>query len=98
MGAYWAAFARDGVPSATGFPAWPKWGHADGSFLRLDSHSDGGIEVVQGADSLEAIATDLETDARVQPREVVEEMEKWMFGRPILGVFQAALGSDGAGL
>ena len=29
MGAYWAAFARTGAPSAQGLPAWPAFG-ADG--------------------------------------------------------------------
>ena len=35
MVGYWASFARDGRPSATGAAAWPAYG-ADGHFLHMD--------------------------------------------------------------
>jgi para-nitrobenzyl esterase len=92
IGAYWASFARDGVPSCKSGPTWPVYGQAGGSFLRLDANSDGGIEVVHAPDSLEALVADLNEDPRIDRCLVVEEIHKWMFGRPIHGRLQAATG------
>jgi para-nitrobenzyl esterase len=92
MGAYWSAFARDGIPSGPGLPAWAKYGEAGGSFLRLDTDNDSGIEVVQGADSLEAMVSDLNDDSRIDSCHVVEEMSKWMFARPIAEHVRSATG------
>ncbi|MEO0878154.1 MAG: carboxylesterase family protein [Pseudomonadota bacterium] len=71
MGAYWAAFARDGAPNASGAPDWPHYG-ADARLLRLDTESDGGIEVIEGEDTVEAIIADLKGDARVTAEERCE--------------------------
>jgi para-nitrobenzyl esterase len=90
IGAYWASFARDGVPSGESGPTWPVYGEAGGSFLRLDADSDGGIEVIHGPDSLDALIADLNQEPRIDRCLVVEEIHKWMFGRPIQGRLQAA--------
>ena len=36
MGAYWAAFARNGKPAATGLPAWPNFG-PEANLIHFDS-------------------------------------------------------------
>lgn len=95
IGHYWASFARDGQPSCSGQPAWPRFDVAGGSFLRLDTDNDGGISVVNGVDSLDALATDLRRDERLddQGRQaVIDEMGDWMFTRPVRPYVQSAMG------
>ncbi len=95
MGGYWASFVRDGVPSCTGAPAWPVYGESGGSFMRLDTASDGGIEVINDADSLDALVADMKMDPRIDDAKrcmIVEEMGNWMFARPIRAQVQAATG------
>jgi para-nitrobenzyl esterase len=94
MGGYWASFARDGVPSYAGAPAWPVYGENGASFMRLDTDNDGGIEVINGADSLDALVADLKKDPRIDDAErclIVEEMAEWMFTRPIQKELQEAI-------
>ncbi len=91
MGSYWASFARDGRPSCPEQAEWPRYGTAGGSFLRLDTDNDGGIEVVRGKDSLQRIAADLARDPRISPRVVLQELDEWMFTRPVRAQLHAAL-------
>jgi para-nitrobenzyl esterase len=65
MGAYWAAFARDGDPGDAGGLAWPAMSSADGPLMRFDSPDGGGPELITGADSLEAIIADIAADPRL---------------------------------
>jgi para-nitrobenzyl esterase len=97
MGGFWASFARDGVPSYTGAPAWPVYRENGGSFMRLDTANDGGIEVVNAADSLDALVADMKMDPRIDDAKrcmIVEEMGNWMFARPIRAQVQAATGCE----
>jgi len=64
MGAYWANFARTGDPSLAGGPDWPAW-RPDGALMRFDTPADGGVEVITGSDSVEAIGRDLANDERL---------------------------------
>jgi para-nitrobenzyl esterase len=86
MGGYWASFARDGVPSHPGSPAWPVYGN-NGAFLRLDTENDGGVEVVTGGvDSLESFLADLNRDPRLDDETrclIVAEMGRWMYSMRI---------------
>ncbi len=68
MGAYWAAFARTGAPSAQGLPAWPAFG-ADGAVMRFDSNRDAGIGVMTGVDTIEALLDDFKSDERLKQKE-----------------------------
>jgi len=65
MGAYWAAFARDGDPGDAGGLNWPAMSGADGPLMRFDSPESGGPELITGADSMEAIITDIAADPRL---------------------------------
>lgn len=69
MGTYWASFARDGVPSHSGEPQWPTYSAGGEAVLRLDSDTDGGINLMQGADTFENILADLRADSRINARE-----------------------------
>jgi len=92
MGGYWASFAHDGVPSRASTPVWPPYGENGGSFMRFDTHTDGGIQVINGRDSLDAVAADLKNDPRLDDAErclLVEEMAEWMFPRPIRAQLQS---------
>ncbi|GJL92673.1 carboxylesterase/lipase family protein [Hyphococcus sp.] len=83
MGAYWANFARDGAPSAEGFPNWPAYSSAGGTLLRFDSNTDGGIEIMQNTDTLEKLTADLKADPRLNAEErclVVEAIRFWLDG------------------
>ncbi len=80
MGAYWAAFARSGKPAAEGLPDWPAWSEGGGSLMRFDSAEDGGIGVIAGADSIDAIIADLKADPRIEDDErclVAGNMAVW---------------------
>lgn len=92
IGAYWASFAREGAPSCATEPEWPAFGEAGGSFLCLDTENDGGIKVLQGPDSLGAIASDLRSDPRIDACVVVNELDRWMFTRPTRAFLQSATG------
>lgn len=94
MGAYWASFARDGVPSSHDGPSWPHYGNSGGCFLRLDADSDGGIEVVHGSDTLQALIEDVNADPHVDRCVVVNEIGRWMFGRPIIEKLRAGTGCE----
>ncbi|TPV92400.1 MAG: carboxylesterase family protein [Myxococcales bacterium FL481] len=83
IGAYWASFARDGVPSCREASPWPEFGDCDGSFLRFDTAAGGGIEVIRGCDQFSALMADLRAETRVDRSFVVEEMNRWMFGQPV---------------
>ena len=94
IGGYWASFARDGVPTCSGAPAWPHWADRGGSVMRLDAGDDEGIEVMTGADSLDALATDINADPRLDDsgrRMFIDEMGNWMFTRPVRAILAAAV-------
>ena len=64
MGAYWASFARDGVPEVSDGPEWMPYG-ANASLLYFDSDNDGGVYAKSGSDTIERIFADLQTDERL---------------------------------
>lgn len=70
MGGYWGHFAHTGEPGTGGEagPAWPRWGET-ARLMRFDTPDDGGLEVLEGRDSVEAIAGDLASDPRLEPAE-----------------------------
>ncbi len=93
MGAYWASFAGNGVPSSNAGPVWPAYGN--GTFLRLDTASGGGLEVAKGADSIEALIADLNGDPgldRAKRCMIVDELPKWLFAEPVEPAIRAAAG------
>ncbi len=69
MGAYWASFARDGVPAAEGGPKWPLYGeNRNGAWLRFDSVDDGGVQVMAPDtedNAVDVILGDLKADPRL---------------------------------
>ena len=80
MGAYWASFAREGVPINSGGAVWPIYGEA-ASVMYLDSINDAGIRVVDGADTLELIIADLRADLRVddaQRCQIADGIVEWV--------------------
>ena len=95
IGRYWASIARDGKPSCPGHPDWPAFGFDGGSYLCLDTETDGGIEVVNDVDTLDRVIADFRDDPRLDDadrRSIVAEMNDWMFTRPIEQRLQDALG------
>jgi para-nitrobenzyl esterase len=79
MGAYWGQFARTGDPMSAGGPDWPAWQSA-GRLMRFDTPSDGGIEVIEGRETLEAIAEDLSADTRLTAEQrcfIFERLTTW---------------------
>ncbi|MGX6649117.1 carboxylesterase/lipase family protein [Maricaulaceae bacterium MS644] len=79
MGAYWANFARTGDPASAGGPDWPAWENT-GRLMRFDTPSDGGVEVIEGRETLEAIAEDLSEDARLTAEQrcfIFERLTTW---------------------
>ena len=57
-----------------------------GSYLRLDTDNDGGVQVVNDVDTLDRLVIDLRDDPRLDVTErrlIVDEMSDWMFTRPI---------------
>ena len=81
MQAYWAAFARGGAPAAADVPAWPVYASRDGAVLmRFDSEEDAGVGVIQGADSLERLLSDLVEDDRIDAAgrcRIAEALVSW---------------------
>ncbi len=65
MGAYWAAFARDGDPGDAGGLDWPAMSSQDGPLMRFDSPEGGGPELIRGADSIARITADIAADPRL---------------------------------
>jgi len=69
MGTYWAGFARTGVPANAEGIAWLAYTQGNQALIRFDSTSDGGIEIMQGADSFEAVLADLKADKRLNQKQ-----------------------------
>ncbi|NOX82450.1 MAG: carboxylesterase family protein [Alphaproteobacteria bacterium] len=84
MGAYWAAFARDGAPgNGPGLAQWPRWSTDGGSVMRFDSTNDGGVGVMQGVATFDALTADIKADLRLSPDErckIVEAVRFWLDG------------------
>lgn len=79
MGAYWAAFARDGDPGAAGGLDWSAWTEG-GLLMRFDSPESGGPELMTGMETLEAITADLAADPRLDAEGrclVLERLAGW---------------------
>ncbi|MGJ3232788.1 MAG: carboxylesterase/lipase family protein [Oceanicaulis sp.] len=79
MGAYWSEFARTGDPGDAGGPDWPAW-RDEGALLRFDTPGDGGIEMIEGRETLAQIAVDLSADARLTPEQrcfIFERLVTW---------------------
>lgn len=80
MGAYWANFARTGDPGAAGGPDWPAW-REDGVLVRFDTPADGGVAVITGTDTVEAIGQDLAADGRLSEAQRCLIRERLVFWR-----------------
>lgn len=83
MGTYWASFARTGAPSHSGSLAWPAYSAGREALIRFDSEQDGGITLIQGADSFPAILADLKADKRLNQTErcrLGNGLENWLPG------------------
>ncbi len=94
MGGYWASFARDGAP---GSDDWPAYTGERPVFMRFDTQNDGGMGLVDGADSLEKLAADLVRDPQLDDAArcmIVTDMGKWMFTIGIQPKIKAATGCD----
>ena len=65
MGTYWANFARTGTPGSANGLDWPSYAAGGEALIRFDSDTDGGIELIHGADSFEAILADIQADKRL---------------------------------
>lgn len=79
MGAYWASFARDGVPTAPDGPDWPTFGES-ANVLHFDSVNDGGIHAEQGFDTKDRLIADLKADNRInaeQRCEIAKSLAFW---------------------
>ena len=93
MGRYWASFARDGVPSCPDELEWPVYG-LDRTFLRFDTHNDGGIEATCGSDGVDALLADIRNDCRLDGEQrafLADEMCKWMFANTIQDKIQSGI-------
>ena len=80
MGAYWANFARHGKPEAERAPAWPAWPQEGAALIRFDSASDGGLAVLDKADSIDKLAADLRADKALEDNErctILSELAIW---------------------
>ncbi|MEP3891411.1 MAG: carboxylesterase family protein [Hellea sp.] len=80
MGAYWAAFARNGQPNNADLPNWPAYGSSS-SVMYFDSTNDRGIRAEDGADSFAKITADLKSDTRLdsaQRCEIADGLKQWI--------------------
>ena len=68
MGTYWANFARTGTPASVNGLNWPAYAEGGEALMRLDSAKDGGVGLIQGSDSFEAILADLKSDKRLSQK------------------------------
>jgi para-nitrobenzyl esterase len=68
MGAYWASFARTGIPANVDGIKWPAYAATNETLIRFDSDTDGGIALIQGADSFQKILADIKTDKRLNQK------------------------------
>jgi para-nitrobenzyl esterase len=81
MGAYWAAFARDGDPGTggeKGLAHWPRWRTGGGTLMRLDA---GARDLLTGADSVDQLIADLAADRALSAKErtiVTEALGVWL--------------------
>lgn len=64
MGAYWASFARAGVPSRRDAPDWEVYGDEQ-AVMHFDSAAGGGIRIRRGAETTEKVLADLAADQRL---------------------------------
>ena len=69
MGTYWANFARTGTPGSANGLDWPAYAAGGEALIRFDSDTDGGIELIHGADSFEAILADIKADRRLDQKD-----------------------------
>jgi len=79
MGSYWASFARTGQPASSGNASWPSFGSA-ANVMHFDSENDAGIRLETGADTVEALVSDLKADTRLnasQRCEIAEGLLEW---------------------
>ncbi len=89
MGAYWAAFARNGAPGAAGGVEWAPWPQNGATLMRFDSTADGGIELMAEIDTAEQLTRDILSDAQLDQETrctIVAEIEVWDsdFARPLI--------------
>jgi len=81
MGAYWAAFARDGDPGTGGqreLAQWPRWRTGGGTLMRLDA---GGRDLLTGADTVDQLIADLAADRSLSAKQraiIAEALGVWL--------------------
>ncbi len=64
MMAYWAGFARTGVPQGEGRPDWPTYG--DGAVMVFDTPQDGGVRMISSTETLQGVLDRLAADERIE--------------------------------
>lgn len=89
MGAYWAAFARDGAPGNAGGGEWAPWPQDGAVLMRFDSAQDGGGNIITQLDDPERLTRDLLSDSQLSAEErcvIVAEIEIWdsEFAAPLI--------------
>lgn len=96
MGGYWADFARDGDPNGAPRegerPAWLRWS-GEAALMRLDGASDGGAQMIAGADSTDRLIADLKSEGTLTAEQkaiIAEALGLWLPARK--GDFAAAAG------
>jgi para-nitrobenzyl esterase len=91
MGAYWAAFARDGDPGVGGsanLAKWPRWTSDGATLKRFDTDGPGDLA---GVDSVDALIADLAADTSLttdQKKTTATALSGWLPERA--GDFAAA--------
>jgi len=95
MGAYWAAFARNGAPGDAGGAAWPAWPENGARLMRFDTKTNGGDHVIDVKDSTARLIDDLVSDPALDREErcvIVGEIEIWDsdFAAPLAGAVGCA--------
>lgn len=80
MGAYWAAFARNGVPTNENGPLWAPYSD-NGNVMFFDSTNDAGVRPKESSDTLVDLVADLKVDTRldtVQRCQIAEGLKQWI--------------------
>lgn len=80
MGAYWAAFARDGAPGDAGGSEWTSWPQDGAALMRFDSATDGGSGIITELDTTERLTRDLLADPQLSADQrclIVAEIKVW---------------------
>ena len=80
MGAYWAAFARNGDPGDAGGARWAPWPADGAALMRFDSRPSDGVELIPIGDSFDQFTDDFLTDPALDIESrcaIAAEIEIW---------------------